>query len=490
MPITAFSNFTDGLDPNRRSREHFITKINLEDDRLWVPYANGVWFQPCCFNVTSGGFSVVLKGLPGSMVGTHYHVGTVHGYTMRGHWRYLEHDWIAKPGTYIYEPAGEAHTLVITEDSPEPMITLFVVGGGLVYLDKAENGGVAEMRAVRLVQVGKPLEQADIRIPEIGSSDVLIRVAAAGICHSDAHYRAGSSKIDSLPVTLGHEVAGRVEKVGAQVANLAAGDRVCVHYLVTCGRCDFCKRGKEQFCRSGQMIGKHRDGGYAEFIKVPVANALPLPDEIPFEVGAIMMCSSATALHALNKARFKAGESIAIFGFGGLGFSALQLARALDCGDVYVVEINPAKLASAVRMGAIALDARAADPVEQIKEATVGRGVDVALELIGSAKTMRQAVLCLGPLGRAAVVGLTAESMSIFPYTELINKEVEIIGVSDHLATELPALIEFARSGKLGFPPETLRVVDLDAAQINAALESLEDSIDHVRTVIVRSSDK
>ena len=143
MPITAFSSFTDGLDPNRRSREHFITNINLENDRLWVPYANGVWFQPCCFNVTSGGFSVILKGLPGSKVGTHYHVGTVHGYTMRGHWRYLEHDWIAKPGTYIYEPAGEAHTLVITEDSPEPMMTLFVVGSGLIYLDKAVNGGFA-----------------------------------------------------------------------------------------------------------------------------------------------------------------------------------------------------------------------------------------------------------------------------------------------------------------------------------------------------------
>src|ERR1700682_2065223 len=98
MPITAFSSFTDGLDPSRRSREQFITNINLEDDRRWFPYATGVWFQPCSFNVTSGGFSVVLKGLPGSMVGTPYHVGTVHGYTMRGHWRYLEHDWIEKPG--------------------------------------------------------------------------------------------------------------------------------------------------------------------------------------------------------------------------------------------------------------------------------------------------------------------------------------------------------------------------------------------------------
>src|SRR5262249_4756799 len=174
-----------------------------------------------------------------------------------------------------------------------------------------------------------------------------------------------------------------------------------------------------------------------------------------------------------------------IFGFGGLGFSALQLARAFDSSDVYVVEINPAKLALAVSLGAVAIDARSADPVEQIKEATGGKKVDVALELVGSAKTMRQAVLCLGSLGRGALVGLTGESMSIYPYTELTNKEVEIIGVSDHLATELPALIELARSGKLRFPQDALRVVDLDAGQINAALDAVQHSIDHVRTVIV-----
>jgi D-arabinose 1-dehydrogenase-like Zn-dependent alcohol dehydrogenase len=343
------------------------------------------------------------------------------------------------------------------------------------------------MKAVRLVQLGKPLEDQAVPIPEIGASDILIRVAAAGICHSDAHYRAGISRIKNLPLTLGHEIAGRVEDVGSDVTHLSVGDRVCVHYLVHCGSCEFCVRGLEQFCRSGQMIGKHRDGGDAEFIKVPSANAIPLPNEIPFEAGAIMMCSSATALHALNKARFKGGESIAIFGFGGLGFSALQLARAFDCGDVYVVELNPAKLASAASMGAMAIDATARDPVEQIKEATAGTGVDVALELIGSAKTMRQAVLCLGRLGRAALVGLTAETMSIHPYTELINKEVEIIGVSDHLASELPTLIEFARSGKLRFPPEILRTVDLEAVQINGALDALQESIDHVRTVIVPS---
>jgi 2,4'-dihydroxyacetophenone dioxygenase len=143
MPTTAFNSFTDGLDPGRRSREHFVTSIDITDDRLWVPYADGVWLQPCHFNVTSGGFSVVLRGLPGAMLGTHYHVGIVRGYTMRGYWRYLEHDWVAKPGTFIYEPAGESHTLVITEDSPEPALIMFVVEGGLIYLDKPANGGVA-----------------------------------------------------------------------------------------------------------------------------------------------------------------------------------------------------------------------------------------------------------------------------------------------------------------------------------------------------------
>jgi D-arabinose 1-dehydrogenase-like Zn-dependent alcohol dehydrogenase len=345
------------------------------------------------------------------------------------------------------------------------------------------------MRAVRLAQIGNPLKDQDVPIPHIGASDVLIRVAAAGICHSDAHYRSGISKIDNLPLTLGHEIAGRVEEVGSDVTHLSAGDRVCLHYLVSCGSCEFCVHGFDQFCRSGQMIGKHRDGGFAEFIKVPANNVFPLPDEIPFDVGAIMMCSSATALHALHKARLKAGESVAIFGFGGLGYSALQLARAFGCGEIYVVEINQTKLALAAKLGAIAIDAKAGDSVQQIKAATNAKGVDVSLELIGNPVTMRQAIQCLGVLGRAAVVGLTAESMSISPYRELINKEVEIIGVSDHLASELAALIEFARTGKLQFSPDALRFVDLDAAQINAALDLLQDSIDHVRTVIKVTTD-
>lgn len=341
------------------------------------------------------------------------------------------------------------------------------------------------MRAVRLARLGKPLEDREVRIPEIGPSDVLVCVGACGICHSDAHYRAGLSQFESLPITLGHEVAGRVEAAGEEVTHVGPGDRVYVHYLAHCGQCGFCRSGHEQFCVRGQMIGRHRDGGYAEFIKMPARSVFILPDEISFEVGAIMMCSSATAFHALNKARVVAGETVAIFGFGGLGFSALQLARARGCEKIYVVDLNPAKLAAAAALGGIPIDARKGDPAEQIKQATSGKGVDVSLELVGSGNTMTQAVKCLGALGRAALAGLTADSISIAPYPELINREAEIIGVSDHLAAELPALMEFALNGKLRFPAGTLRFVDLDAGQINAALDGVEASTDHIRTVII-----
>ncbi len=126
--------------------------------------------------------------------------------------------------------------------------------------------------------------------------------------------------------------------------------------------------------------------------------------------------------------------------------------------------------------------------MQQIRDATGGKGVDVAIELVGTTATMGQAVRCLGILGRAAIVALSRESISFRPYTELINKEAEVIGVSDHLASELPTLMRYAQSGKLTFSESALRFVDLEAAQINTALDALERSTDHVRTVIVPCS--
>ena len=340
------------------------------------------------------------------------------------------------------------------------------------------------MRAVRLIRPGRPLEMQELPIPPIGARDCLVAVKAAGICHSDAHYRAGRSPVHPLPLTLGHEVAGVVEAVGADVRDFQPGDRVCVHYLLTCGHCTYCDQGHEQFCRSGRMIGKYADGGYADYIAVPARSLFHLPEEIPYEHGAILMCSSATALHALRKARLQPGESVAVFGVGGLGVSAVQLARAFGAREVYAVDIRPGKLALAEKLGAVPVDASAADPVAEIRRQTGGGGVDVAVELIGLPLTMEQAFHSLAPLGRVAIAGLTEGSFEVAPYRDLINREAEIIGVSDHLAQEIPPLLEWARTGKLDLGPVVTRQVALDCEKINAVLDDLEGFGAEVRVVI------
>jgi len=340
------------------------------------------------------------------------------------------------------------------------------------------------MKAIRLVEIGRPLEMQEVPVPAIGNKDVLVRIKAAGICHSDVHYRAGTSPVKPLPVTLGHEVAGLVEAAGPGVTNLNVGDRVCLHYLITCGDCDYCSTGNEQFCRTGRMIGKHCDGGYAEYIAVPARSVLPLPDEIPLDHGAVLMCSSATSFHALRKSRLKAGESVAVLGIGGLGMSAIQLARAFGALDVYAVDINAEKLELAARFGAIPVNAAVCDPVAEIQRLTNQRGVDVALELIGLPQTIRQAVQSLAIFGRAVIVGITRHPVEIDTYHELIGREAEIIGSDDHLLQELPLLIEMVRRGKLDLSHVVTGTVPLEAGAVNAALGGLESFGADLRTVI------
>jgi propanol-preferring alcohol dehydrogenase len=285
-------------------------------------------------------------------------------------------------------------------------------------------------------------------------------------------------------MTLGHEVAGIISGVGKHVANFKVGDRICIHYMVTCGKCRFCTRGFEQFCVSGKMIGKYRDGGYAEYLCIPEKSVFQLPDEIPFEHGAVLMCSSATSLHALRKARVKPGENVAIFGVGGLGMSAIQIALALGVNQVFAVDIKKEKLKLAEDYGAVAVDALVDDPADKIRQLTNGNGVDVALELVGLPETMEKAFRALGIMGRLAIAGITTDRFSISPYQDLINREAEIIGVSDHLAQEIPLLLDWVKSGKLVLDGIITKSVPLEADRINQALDQLEVFGDDVRVVI------
>jgi 2-desacetyl-2-hydroxyethyl bacteriochlorophyllide A dehydrogenase len=341
------------------------------------------------------------------------------------------------------------------------------------------------MKAVRMVQVGQPLQIQEILVPTIGERDILVRVRAAGICHSDVHYRAGRSPVRPLPMTLGHEIAGVVEEIGAQVTRVKVGDRVCLHYNITCGDCYYCSTGNEQFCVQVLMLGHYTNGGYAEYIAVPARNAVPLPDEIPFDQGATLMCASATSFHALRKSRLRTGETVAVFGVGGLGQSAIQLAKAFGALDVFAVDIHDEKLALAEAYGAIPVNAQHVDPVQEIRDLTKGKGVDVALELIGLSRTMHQAVQSLGVMGRAVIAGIGDQPLSIETYSELLGREAEIIGSNDHLLQELPLVIEMARRKVLDTSRVVTRTVPLEGTAINQTLDALEHFDSGVRSVIV-----
>lgn len=341
------------------------------------------------------------------------------------------------------------------------------------------------MKAVRMTETGTPLELQEIPVPNIGDKDILVRVCAAGICHSDAHYRAGRSTMGMMPITLGHEVAGVVEKIGSQVTNIKTGERVCLHYNVSCGDCYHCTTGNEQFCDTVKMFGHHIDGGYAEYIVLPARNAIPLPDEIPFEEGATLMCASATAYHALHKGRVKAGELVAIFGVGGLGLSAIQLAKAMGAVEVFAVDIKQDKLELASEYEAIPIDASRTNPVEEIRTLTKGKGVHVSLEMIGLRKTMEQAIDSVGNLGRAVMVGINQQPIEVNTYMQVLGKEAEIIGSNDHLRSELTTLVDLARRKILDTSHVVSQVIPLDASKINQRLDELENFTTDVRTVIV-----
>lgn len=340
------------------------------------------------------------------------------------------------------------------------------------------------MKAIQLVHLKAPLEARDVPTPSPGAGEVLVAVEAAGICHSDVHYRDGTSAVARLPITPGHEIAGSVAACGADVTGIATGQRVAVHYLATCGVCDECARGREQFCARGQMFGKHRDGGYAEFVAVPAQNLIPVPDEVDPAVVAIMMCSTATAFHALRKARLAAGESVAVFGAGGLGLSAIRLARACGASGVFAIDIDAGKREQAERAGAVAIDPAVAPPASQLRDATGGRGVDVALEFTGLAAVQQQAFASLAVQGRAALAGIGSAPFQAHAYPDVINREIEIVGVSDHLRSELATLMAFARRGVLDLGDVIEDRIPLDADEINRHLDALAAFRGRTRTVI------
>jgi len=337
------------------------------------------------------------------------------------------------------------------------------------------------MRTLQIEKLGRPLVEAERPDPEPGTGELTVRIDAAGICRSDVHYRSGSRAVPGLPLVPGHEVAGTIIAAGAGT-EMSSGTRVCAHYLVTCGVCGRCRGGAEQFCEGVEMIGLDRQGGYAEAIVLPERNLFEIPDGMPIEVAAVMMCSTATAFHALHRGRIQPGDRVAVLGAGGLGASAVRLAQVMGASEVLAVDVNPVKLEAAEAAGAVPVDGNG----QVVDALRAGGGVDVALELVGIADLMRVAVASLAPGGRAVAVGITDDEFGLDPFRDLVLKEGEIIGAADHLSSEIAALLAMVGRGDLDLSGIVTGSVRLDADAVNGALDALESFGDEIRVVISR----
>lgn len=308
------------------------------------------------------------------------------------------------------------------------------------------------MRAARFTGVGEPLRVVDVPVPSPGRGQVLVRVRATGLCGSDVHIAVeGVTPTGFTPITLGHEPAGEVAAVGDGLLGWEPGDRVAVLALQNCGWCEHCAAGRMQVCSSRRIAGIHVDGGLAEYMVTPASSLVALPPAVPFEVGGIITDAVATPFHALrDRAALRAGETVAVFGVGGLGLHAVELARFMGAALVVAVDVRAGQLERARQFGAdVVVDASRADPVAAVLEATGGRGVDVAAEFVGLQQTITQAVECLVTGGRAVVVGLGAEPLVGPPPTVFVRKEASILASYASTRHTVELLVSLVARGRL-----------------------------------------
>jgi propanol-preferring alcohol dehydrogenase len=310
------------------------------------------------------------------------------------------------------------------------------------------------MKVARLNGLDKALSIEEISVPKPGLREVVVAVEACGICGSDLTIMHGGLKT-SLPRTLGHEIAGTVAEVGAGCTSSAVGMRVVVFIACGCGECKPCRTGEEFCCiRGAQRIGVTRDGGFAEYVLVPEANLIPLPDSLSFEAGAVLTDAVATCLHALEDVgKIAPGEVVAIFGVGGLATSAIQIAKMHGC-RVLAVSRSAAKLDLALSLGAdeAIVGGETAGVIRAIHDKTNGHGVDVALQLVPNPEVDLQAIASLATFGRAILVAFTSEPF-VSNSLSMVVKQLTIMGSRGMTRDNIRRAIHLAQTGALCLDP-------------------------------------
>ena len=310
------------------------------------------------------------------------------------------------------------------------------------------------MKALLLAQY-RHLELADLAIPEPGADEVLIHVAACGICGSDVHGYDGSSGRRIPPIVMGHEAAGIIARVGASIQGFSVGDRVTFDSTVYCGECAPCVRGEFNLCDRRQVLGVscgdyRRAGAFAEFVVVPARIVHRLPDNLSFPEAA-MLEAVAVALHAVSLVPVSQGSTALVVGAGTIGLFVQQALRVAGCSRVFVADVDPTRLQLSRDLGATATLSAASELTQQVLELTGGVGVDIAVEAVGKTETVNTAIDSVRKGGIVILVGNISPQVTM-PLQKVVTRQIRLQG-SCASAGEYPKAIELLSSGAIRVKP-------------------------------------
>ncbi len=349
---------------------------------------------------------------------------------------------------------------------------------------------------------GKPLVLEDLAVPALGPRDVLVRIAASGICHTDLNVVEGHSPLP-LPTVPGHEACGEALEVGAEVRRIRVGDRVLASVSPACGSCWWCTNGMSNHCERGSVVltaarfqlGDGRAatavcgcGSFAELMVVDEASVVAVETDVPDEQLALLGCGVTTGVGAaLNTAGVTPGSSVAVIGCGGVGQSVIQGARIAGASTIIAIDLSAARRQSARQAGAThAVDPAEADPLEQVRALTSGRGVDFGFEAVGLPTLVAQAYAMTRPEGTVTLVGMPAVGDVItLPAIPAVFSGKRLVGSpvgGSQILRDFPRFLRLVESGQLDLHSMVSRLITLD--EVNDGLESLRN-VDGTRTVIV-----
>lgn len=328
------------------------------------------------------------------------------------------------------------------------------------------------MKAIQFSEFEGDLSILELPMPNLSDAGVVIKVEATGLCRSDWHGWMGHDSDIALPHVPGHELAGIISEVGSAVMKYSLGDRVTVPFVCGCGECEFCLRGDAQICPTQTQPGFTGFGSFAEYVAIENAdfNLVSLPSEISFSTAAALGCRFATAFRGLAKrAEVVPGETVIIYGCGGVGLSAVMIAKALGA-VVYAVDVSDTALELAERLGAIPINSRKVDPVILIQD--LG-GAHVAVDALGSEVTAGQSVMSLRRRGRHLQLGLmlTPSGLSSMPMARVIAWELDVLGSHGMAASDYPEMLALVAAGTLN--PSLLVTREVGLAQGAVALREM-----------------